>query len=214
MGRLCGGTHEISGIKAPLFLHGGWLEGSCGWVDGGWVGHGVWVVVGWVVGWVGGWVCGSGVGGGGWVSGDGVGGYGVVVLWVPMTPPSWGHQMPPMLFFDNLVKNITKLSKNTMGALGGVMGSIRCPLDIPMLFFGNLVKKNLTTYHCKPTSNIDIYPSILEMCINNLLKTFFLWIWTTPHPQTLPETTPPPPENHTYAQYFQQKPTYLLTVNV
>ena len=37
MGRLCGGAHEISGIKAPLFLCGGWLEGS--W--GGWVGGGV-----------------------------------------------------------------------------------------------------------------------------------------------------------------------------
>ena len=36
MGRLCGEAHEISGIKAPLFLHGGWLEGS--W--GGWVGVG------------------------------------------------------------------------------------------------------------------------------------------------------------------------------
>ena len=23
IGRLCGGAHEISGIKAPLFLHGG-----------------------------------------------------------------------------------------------------------------------------------------------------------------------------------------------
>ena len=27
MGRLCGGAHEISGIKAPIFL--------CGWVRGG-----------------------------------------------------------------------------------------------------------------------------------------------------------------------------------
>ena len=27
MGRLCGGAHEISGIKAPIFL--------CGWVWGG-----------------------------------------------------------------------------------------------------------------------------------------------------------------------------------
>ena len=41
MGRLCGGAHEISGIKAPLFL--------CGWVGGGgvagevgWVSGGVW----------------------------------------------------------------------------------------------------------------------------------------------------------------------------
>ena len=31
MGRLCGGAHEISGIKAPVFL--------CGWV--GWGGGGV-----------------------------------------------------------------------------------------------------------------------------------------------------------------------------
>ena len=55
----------------------------------------------------------------------------------------------------------------------------------------------------------------MEICINNLLKLYFLWIWTTPpHPQTLPETIPPTPKNHTYAQYFQQKPTYLLRVNV
>ena len=60
MGRLCGGAHEISGIKAPLFLRGGWLDGS--W--GGWV-------VGLVIGWVGGWVGG------------------MVVLWVPMTPPCY-----------------------------------------------------------------------------------------------------------------------------
>ena len=34
MGRLCGGAHEISGIKAPIFL--------CGWVGGaGMVGGGV-----------------------------------------------------------------------------------------------------------------------------------------------------------------------------
>ena len=43
MGRLCGGAHEISGIKAQFFL--------CGWVggggsDGGVVGKGM-VVVGW-----------------------------------------------------------------------------------------------------------------------------------------------------------------------
>ena len=51
MGRLCGGVHEISGIKAPLFLCGGWLEGSWGgwWWGGSW---GEWVVVGW-------WCCGS-----------------------------------------------------------------------------------------------------------------------------------------------------------
>ena len=30
MGRLCGGAHEISGIKAPIFLHG-WV-GVVGWV--------------------------------------------------------------------------------------------------------------------------------------------------------------------------------------
>ena len=32
MGRLCGGAHEISGIKAPIFLHG--------WVGGGGTGDG------------------------------------------------------------------------------------------------------------------------------------------------------------------------------
>ena len=37
MGRLCGGAHEISGIKAPNFLHG-WVGG--GGVGGGRVGWG------------------------------------------------------------------------------------------------------------------------------------------------------------------------------
>ena len=32
MGRLCEGAHEISGIKAPIFL--------CGWVSGGGMGGG------------------------------------------------------------------------------------------------------------------------------------------------------------------------------
>ena len=53
MGRLCGGAHEISGIKAPLFLCGG--VGVVGWWGGelsgrcGGVGDGVGVV------WWGGW---------------------------------------------------------------------------------------------------------------------------------------------------------------
>ena len=47
MGRLCGGAHEISGIKAPIFLHG-WVGG--GGTGGGGVG-GAYGVVGW--GWVG-----------------------------------------------------------------------------------------------------------------------------------------------------------------
>ena len=78
MGRLCGGTHEISGIKAPLFpVVGGWrVLGVGGW----------WVVVGkvgLVVGWVdvvGGWVGGRDGGGVRWdgwigkVDGGGVGG--------------------------------------------------------------------------------------------------------------------------------------------
>ena len=46
MGRLCEGAHEISGIKAPIFL--------CGWVGGGGMGgsgvHRGWMVVGWVGG--------------------------------------------------------------------------------------------------------------------------------------------------------------------
>ena len=63
------------------------------------------------------------------------------------------------------------------------------------------------------TSNIDIYPPTLEIWIINLLKLFFFGSGPPPYLQTLPETIPPP-ENHTYAQYFQQKPTYLLAVNV
>ena len=49
-----GGAHEISGIKAPLFLCGCVVGGFLGWVGGGRVGGGVeggkrW---GWVVRWV------------------------------------------------------------------------------------------------------------------------------------------------------------------
>ena len=48
MGRLCGGVHEISGIKAPIFSVGG--GGVGGWCWGG-VGGG-----GMRLGGVGGWV--------------------------------------------------------------------------------------------------------------------------------------------------------------
>ena len=51
MGRLCGGAHEISGIKAQIFLHG-WVGG--GGSGGGGVGRGGGGVgSGWVVGGVG-----------------------------------------------------------------------------------------------------------------------------------------------------------------
>ena len=50
MGRLCEGAHEISGIKAPLFLCGGVGVVGC-WL----VGWGCWLVV-----WR--WWCGSGGG--------------------------------------------------------------------------------------------------------------------------------------------------------
>ena len=55
----CGGAHEISGIPAPLWLHGwvvggfmGWMGGGCwcGWCAcEGWVGEVVWGVGGWVM---------------------------------------------------------------------------------------------------------------------------------------------------------------------
>ena len=35
MGRLCGGAHEISGIKAPIFLHGWGGAGGMGGGGGG-----------------------------------------------------------------------------------------------------------------------------------------------------------------------------------
>ena len=50
MGRLCGGAHEISGIPAPLWLHGWVVKGFMGWVGVG-VG-GMFVLVGCV-----GWIC-------------------------------------------------------------------------------------------------------------------------------------------------------------
>ena len=58
MGRLCGGAHEISGIKAPFFSP--WVGGGGG-VGGGWVFD--WVgVVGW---------CGVGGSWGAWCAGEG-----------------------------------------------------------------------------------------------------------------------------------------------
>ena len=93
--------------------------------------------------------------------------------------------------------------------MGGVTGASDTPHDAPMFFFDNLVKKP----DILSTSNIDIYPSTLEICISNLLKLFSLDLDHPPTPN--PYQRPPhPPENHTYAQYFQQDPTYLLTVNV
>ena len=80
--------------------------------------------------------------------------------------------------------------------------------DGPMLFFDNLVEK----LDILSTSNIDSYPSTLEICIDNLLKLSFFGSGPPPTPP-LPETTPHP-EKHIYAQYFQQNPTYLLIVNV
>ena len=74
MGRLCGGAHEISGIKALIFL--------CGWVGGGGVG---WVGVCRLScsGWVGGgrvrWGCWEG--GGGLVEGVGGGELGGLDGW-------------------------------------------------------------------------------------------------------------------------------------
>ena len=73
MGRLCGEAHEISGIKAPLFLHGGWLEGPWGgWVDGGGVGA--------------------------WVGLEVVGGLGGGVMGPHDTPHHGGCQMPHCYF--------------------------------------------------------------------------------------------------------------------
>ena len=93
--------------------------------------------------------------------------------------------------------------------MGSITGASDTPHDAPMLFFDNLVKK----LDILSTSNIDIYPSTLQICINNLLKLIFFGSGPPPTP-TLYQRPPHPPENHTYVQYFQQNPTYLLTVNV
>ena len=83
------------------------------------------------------------------------------------------------------------------------MGASDTPHDAPMLFFDNLVKKldNLST------SNIDIYPSTLEICINNLFNYFSLDL---DHPLPPP---PPTPKIILMPNIFKN-PTYLLTVNV
>ena len=72
-------------------------------------------------------------------------------------------------------KKIFVLRKNNMGASQGVSDA---PYNAPMLFFDNLMKKldNLST------SNIDIYPFTLEICINNLLKLFFFGSGPLPPP--------------------------------
>ena len=65
MGRLCEGTHEISGIHALLFLRGWVVGGFMGWV-------GVMVVL-WWSGWCASEGCGGMLGGwwGGWCAGEG-----------------------------------------------------------------------------------------------------------------------------------------------
>ena len=55
------------------------------------------MVVGWVIGWVSGW----------WWGGVGSGG----VVGPHDTPIMGGCQMPPMLFFDNLMKKLDQIVK-------------------------------------------------------------------------------------------------------
>ena len=149
-------------------------------VVGGWrvLGVGGWVVVVvWMVGWVGVFWWG-GVGGEGWGWWVGRWGGGVVGSgWVgDVMGSGWGGGV------HLIGKIILSLEKNNMGASD-------TPNDAPMLFFDNLGKKldNLST------SNIDIYPSTMKICINNLLRLFFFGSGPPhPHPQTLPETNPPP----------------------
>ena len=103
------------------------------------------------------------------------------------------HDTPHVIFvlrkktMHLIGKIIFVLGKNNMGASFRVLdtphdapitGSVGHPYDTPMLFFDSLVKKldNLST------SNIDIYPSTLEICINNLLKLFFFGSGPPPPP--------------------------------
>ena len=175
------------GLVGGCWWCGGCVDGGGGmggWVDFGGVGGGVGVVGGEGWGW---WVIGwgDGVVGSGWV-GD-------------MMGSGWGggvHLIGKIIFV---------LRKNNMGTLG----VLDAPHDAPMLFFDNFVKKldNLST------SNIDICPSTMQISINKLLKLFFFGSGPPPTPK--PYQRPPhPPKNHTYVQYFQLKPTYLLIVNV
>ena len=81
--------------------------------------------------------------------------------------------------------------------MGHITGGIRHPMMPPMSYFDTLVEKldNLST------SNIHIYPSTLEICINNLLKPIFFGSGLPPPPDpTRDDATPP--ENHTKTNIF------------
>ena len=114
--------------------------------------------------------------------------------WVVSDAPhhGGGTWCPPMLFLflektmHLIGKIIFVLRKNNIGGIPGASGVSDTPYDAPMFFFDNLVKEldNLSI------SNIDIYPSTLEICINNLLILFFFR--SGPHPDPIPETTLPP----------------------
>ena len=71
MGRLRGGAHEISGIKAPLFSPWWVVGGFLGWVGGWWWDGGWWG--GWMVGW--------------WWQWDG---WWILVGWVGVVVVLWG----------------------------------------------------------------------------------------------------------------------------
>ena len=89
MGRLCGGTHEISGISAPFCLHGWVVGGFMGWVGVGVCGDGMGGVL--VVLWgVGGWWGGCCVCGGGGKVSSVCGGVGAVFVVVGCTSEEWG----------------------------------------------------------------------------------------------------------------------------
>ena len=72
------------------------------------------MIVEWVMEWVGRWLGGGVVG--------------------PHVTPIMGASDAPMLFVDNLVKNLTKISKNNMGASWGVS-------DAPIMGSGTAVGK-------------------------------------------------------------------------
>ena len=113
MGRLCGGAHEISGIKASLFL--------CGWMG----------VVGWVVLWVGvsmhGVLVRDVVGGGGRVGGgmgDGVlSGWcamGIIIFKGELTKLNFLMKFPHLSKFIDLMKDLKYEHENIFPLWGRV----------------------------------------------------------------------------------------------
>ena len=90
----------------------------------------------------------------------------------------------------NFVKYFKHLSTNMGVSWGASDAPMMAPIKSPYYFL-KIWWKTLTTFHCKPTSNI-VYPSTLEICITNLLKLISLDLDHLPTPRPCQRPPQPP----------------------